>query len=214
MASSINALTGSGGGVVTTADASGVLQLQSNGTTVASVSSTGVDVTGNSTVSGTLNVTGTISSSGQIAALKSMTSQTSTTGTTVTFSSIPSWVKRITVALSGVAYTGGLSVQLGTSGGLVTTGYTAGSGIATNGNTTSVGAKSGGFGTEGTASTITGIWTIVNISGNTWVASWTWSNHGNQFGGGGGYIGLTGALTQVAAAAGAFTAGNINVLYE
>lgn len=42
MASTINATTASGGGVITTADASGVLQLQSNGTTIATISSTGL----------------------------------------------------------------------------------------------------------------------------------------------------------------------------
>ena len=50
MASSINASTTSG--IVQTADTSGILNLQSNGTTVASVSSTGVAVTGNITASG------------------------------------------------------------------------------------------------------------------------------------------------------------------
>ena len=50
MASSINASTSSG--IVQTADTSGILNLQSNGTTVASVSSTGVAVIGNITASG------------------------------------------------------------------------------------------------------------------------------------------------------------------
>ena len=42
MASTINASTTGGGGIVQTADASGVLQLQSNGTTIATISSTGL----------------------------------------------------------------------------------------------------------------------------------------------------------------------------
>ena len=50
MASSINASLTTG--LTTTADTSGILNLQSNGTTVASVSSTGVAVTGNITASG------------------------------------------------------------------------------------------------------------------------------------------------------------------
>jgi uncharacterized protein YhjY with autotransporter beta-barrel domain len=50
MASSINASTSSG--IVQTADTSGILNLQSNGTTVASVSSTGVAVTGTLSASG------------------------------------------------------------------------------------------------------------------------------------------------------------------
>ena len=42
MPSIINASTSGVGGVITTADASGVLQLQSNGTTIATISSTGL----------------------------------------------------------------------------------------------------------------------------------------------------------------------------
>lgn len=57
MASSINALTSSGGGVVTTADSSGVLNLQSNSTTIAAVSSTGLSVTGSITATGQINGT-------------------------------------------------------------------------------------------------------------------------------------------------------------
>ena len=52
MASSINASTGPGGGVATTADASGNLNLQSNGSTVVAVTSTGVAVTGTLSSSG------------------------------------------------------------------------------------------------------------------------------------------------------------------
>ena len=42
MASSINASTSGAGGVITTADATGTLQLQSGGTTIATISSTGI----------------------------------------------------------------------------------------------------------------------------------------------------------------------------
>lgn len=46
MASTINASTTGGGGVITTADASGVLNLQSNGVTMASISSSGFNLGG------------------------------------------------------------------------------------------------------------------------------------------------------------------------
>jgi hypothetical protein len=55
MASVISALTSGGGGISMTGDASGILNLNSNGTTVASVSSTGMAVTG------TLSATGAVS---------------------------------------------------------------------------------------------------------------------------------------------------------
>ena len=50
MASSINASTAGSGGVITTADNSGVLNLQSGGTTVATVSSTGFSTPANQTI--------------------------------------------------------------------------------------------------------------------------------------------------------------------
>jgi len=50
MASSINASTSGAGGVITTADNSGILNLQSNGTTVATVSSSGFSTPANQTI--------------------------------------------------------------------------------------------------------------------------------------------------------------------
>ena len=143
----------------------------------------------------------------------SSTSVATTSGTSVTYSNLPSWVKRITVAMNGVTASANFGVQLGTSSGLVTTGYVGGSGIAQNGNSTSVGGKSTGFYTEG-SSTITGLWTIVNFSGNTWTASWTWSNGSTQVGNGGGSIALGGVLTQLAINGGTFSAGAVNIFYE
>ena len=68
MASSINASTTSG--IVQTADTSGILNLQSNGTTVASVSSTGLAVTGTLSASGALTA---ISIGGNITQSNSVT---------------------------------------------------------------------------------------------------------------------------------------------
>jgi hypothetical protein len=55
MASSINASTSGAGGVITTADNTGILNIQSAGTTIAAVSSTGLAVTGTGSVSGDLS---------------------------------------------------------------------------------------------------------------------------------------------------------------
>ena len=59
MASTIAALTSGAGGISMTGDASGILNLNSNGTTVAAVSSTGVAVTGTLSSSGASTFTGT-----------------------------------------------------------------------------------------------------------------------------------------------------------
>jgi len=67
MASSINASTSGAGGVITTADNTGILNIQSAGTTVAAIASTGMAVTGTlsasgaATLSSTLGVTGNLS---------------------------------------------------------------------------------------------------------------------------------------------------------
>jgi hypothetical protein len=58
MASSINASTSGAGGVITTADNTGILNLQSAGTTVAAVSSTGVAITGTLSASGEATISG------------------------------------------------------------------------------------------------------------------------------------------------------------
>jgi len=57
MSSSISALTAGGGGVVTSADASGNLNLQSGTTTILALTSTGVAITGTLTSSGVLSAT-------------------------------------------------------------------------------------------------------------------------------------------------------------
>jgi hypothetical protein len=57
MASTIAALTSGAGGISMTGDASGILNLNSNGTTVAAVSSTGVAVTGTLAASGAVSGT-------------------------------------------------------------------------------------------------------------------------------------------------------------
>lgn len=59
--------------------------------------------------------------------LTSATAQATTSGTSKDFTSIPSWVKRITVMFNGVSTNGTNSpiIQLGDSGGIEATGYTA-----------------------------------------------------------------------------------------
>ena len=59
MASSINASTSGGGGIITTADASGNLNIQSGGSTVVAVTSTGATVTGTLAATGASTFTGT-----------------------------------------------------------------------------------------------------------------------------------------------------------
>ena len=108
--------------------------------------------------------------------IASGTAVASTSGTSINFTDIPAWVKRITVMFSGVS-TSGTSlqmIQLGDSGGVETTGYTAGSStfqptaIVTTNYTTGFTIK-----TDSVASTIMDGYITINLfssSTNTWVA--------------------------------------------
>jgi len=98
----------------------------------------------------------------------------SASGTSVDFTSIPSWVKRITVMFSGVS-TNGTSIplfRLGDSGGVETTGYLsaasaiAASTVATVNNTTGIAIYS-----VLAANILHGAAVFTLVSGNTWAAT-------------------------------------------
>lgn len=74
------------------------------------------------TINGSSSVT---INSGAVLGITSGTAQASTSGTSIDFTSIPSWVKRITVMFSGVSVSGtsAILLQLGTSSGVETSGY-------------------------------------------------------------------------------------------
>ena len=143
-------------------------------------------------------------------------------GTAIDFVGIPSWVKKITVIVSGISTNGSSipQIQLGTSSGIVTTGY-LGSGVGIASGTAAT-AMSSGFLTQsgGAATTIRhGIATICNISGNIWVCNGVFgiSNIADSsiFGG---TVSLSGVLDRIRFAAvnntDAFDAGSINIMYE
>jgi hypothetical protein len=192
MTATINASTSSG--IVQTADTSGDLALQSNGTTKLTVSSTGVNI-------GQFN--GGVITSG--------TAVASTSGTAITFTSIPSWVKRITVMLNNVSTNGNsvLLFQLGTSSGFQTTGYVTG-----GGNTTGISIPSSASASDNRF----GNCTFSLLGSNNWVASGSFVINGSTTSVATGGVTLTGTLTQIqlttANGTDTFDAGSINILYE
>jgi hypothetical protein len=146
---------------------------------------------------------------------------------TATFSSIPSWVKRIHLLFSDVSTTGADSfgIRVGTSGGIVSTGYLGANFRVSDGGTPSVAAFSTEFtivfaGSSGAASIYSGSLTLSNITGNTWVIGGTFAANAtgtnNRTGCLNGYIALAGALTQVQLVdiTAGFDAGSFNILYE
>jgi hypothetical protein len=147
------------------------------------------------------------------------TAVATTSGTNVTFTGIPSWVKRITMMLNGVAVNGAtvpaILIQIG-SGSLTTSGY------ASTGNTLVSGVSqtnsTSGFVYRGSggASTYNGIITVQNITGNTWVCTPIGSNTAaSQIFTGSGFIALGGTLDRIAlVTTDALNGGSVNISYE
>lgn len=145
-------------------------------------------------------------------------------GASVDFTSIPSWVKRITLMLNGVS-TNGTSdplIQLGDSGGVEITGYVAGAAVITAGS--SGFSSTAGFPISGSWSAsvvFSGIVTLVlqDAATNTWTAgvSGGRTDSSGAFTGGG-YKSLSATLDRVrittAGGVNTFDAGTINILYE
>ncbi len=195
MAVTLNASTSSG--FVQSADTSGEINLQSNGSTKLTVASTGV--------SGTI-VQGT--------------AVASTSGTSIDFTGIPSWAKTIRILFNGISTTGSsnLIVQIG-SGSVTTSGYASQAWAATGS-----GINTAGFIlTNGNAASNTIVSTILltNITSNTWVSS-ALLNVNNATSVGFQSVGnspnLSGALDRVrittVGGTDTFDAGTINIQYE
>ena len=155
-------------------------------------------------------------------AITSATVQASTSGTSIDFTSIPSWVKRVTVMFSGISTSGTspIQVQIG-AGSFVTSGY-LGSASEIRGSTDTINFTAG-FGisaTPVTANVHHGIMTIVNLTGTTWVASVAggFSDIQYSLAGGGSSGSLGGALDRVRITTvngtDTFDAGSINIMYE
>lgn len=93
-----------------------------NGITTPDLESTGPVIGTTGTFSGAVQASGVTTN---LYPLVSGTVVASTSGTSIDFTSIPSWVKRVTVMFSGMS-TSGTSlkqIQIGTSGGVQTTSY-------------------------------------------------------------------------------------------
>jgi len=171
--------------------------------------------------------TGTVVANNVNSAIVSGTAVASTSGTSIDFTSIPSWVKRITVMLNGVSWNNTASplIQLGDSGGIETTGY-----ISIGGGTSTAAGVAGAATTTGF--NILANWTsdvlftgsiiisLLDISTNTWAAQgnfgadssstdWAVFTSGTKS--------LSATLDRVRVTSSAvitFDAGTINILYE
>ena len=162
-----------------------------------------------------------VGGAGRASDLVSGTAVASTSGTSITFSSIPSWAKRITVMFNGVSTNGSsaILVQIG-SGSVTTSGYLASG--ASGGTTLTTSSFTTGFGINSVnaANVISGIATLALITSNTWCfsASLGYTSTNAMLLSGGNSPALSGALDRVVITTvngtDTFDAGSINILYE
>jgi hypothetical protein len=170
------------------------------------------------------NGTGTIAVNGVSTNIVSGTAVASTSGTSIDFTSIPSWVKRVTVMFNNVSLnsSGYIRLQLGVSGTPETTGYTSGSSlISSAGGVNYVSSTSGVdlFGASAAYAlngnivfTVLGsnIWTFTGSTTNTTTTVYTQNTAGSKT--------LAGTLNMIritsSTGTDTFDAGSINILYE
>jgi len=150
------------------------------------------------------------------------TAVATTSGTSVDFTSIPSWVKRITIMLSGISTNGtsNILIQIG-SGSVTTSGYSSSASVVTS-IVVSATSTAGILVTSSltAASVYSGNITLCLFGSNTWISSGTTSlvsNSGTHFCGGA-TPSLAGTLDRVRLTTvngtDTFDAGSVNILYE
>jgi hypothetical protein len=168
-----------------------------------------------------LELNGSTGVQGNSGAFVAGTAVATTSGTSIDFTGIPSWVKRITVVLQGVSTSGTSQeqIQLGTSGGVVTTGYTGQVG-QTNSAPPTTGITTGlrVVWDLTAASLLTGQAVFFQVSGNTWVGQGTTSRSDGLGQVSGTFITLGGTLDRIRLTTtngtDTFDAGSVNILYE
>ena len=156
--------------------------------------------------------------------LTSGTAVATTSGTAIDFTGIPSWAQRVTVMIAGVRETGTVPItfRLGTSSGVVATGYVGVQGYVGGGPAATHMSTGFEFYNDTASVTFSGafVLTLQDLSTNTWCVSGVvgavgGSPYSRLMGG---YIPLGGTLTQVrmttTTGTPTFNAGSINIMYE
>lgn len=173
------------------------------------VGSSELDLTANYDFTGTLTGTlGTLTNSGGV----------DVSGTaSVDFTGLPAGIKRIVVnfyGVSGASTDTGALIRLGTSSGIVTSGYGSISHWGGGGQSDTSGLYL--YGTH-TSNSINGIATINHIGNNIFVSSHSLMYNTSNGAFGGGYKDLGATLTQLRVSlvsGGNFDSGRINIMYE
>ena len=168
-----------------------------------------------------LTTNGSAASWGTVGGLTLATPVATTSGTSVTFTGLPSGIKRITVLLNGVSTngTGEKLITIGDSGGLETSGYVSAGGRIVS-TSPEVGYAGTGFILYSTRSSgvINGgiVLALENAATNTWIAYGTAGASTNASFIISGKKSLSAELTQLSFSMtpDSFDAGEINISYE
>ena len=163
-----------------------------------------------------------IGGAGRASSLVSGTSVASTSGTSIDFTSIPSWVKRITMVINGLSSNGTsiIGIRIG-SGSFDTTGYLGSVGATRSGGSANLNYSTNFSLIDGSTGTMTlyGTVTLTLLGSNTWVFAGTvgrTDTSGSYFYGG--IKVLSGTLDRVRLTTengtDTFDAGSVNILYE
>ena len=151
------------------------------------------------------------------------TAVASTSGTSIDFTGLPSWVKKITVMFNGVS-TNGTSIpliQLGDSGGIETTGYSAVAGAAASAGlwgTSTAGFPVGASSISTAANLLYGSMIFTTLGSNAWVGQGCFYASSGYSMSASGAKSTSDVLTQIRITTvngtDTFDAGTINILYE
>jgi len=194
-----------------------------NGATSGSITLAAPAVAGSSVITFPVG-TGTASVNGLSSNIVSGTAVASTSGTSITFTGIPSWVRRITVMLNAVSGSGtsNIIVQLG-AGSIEATSYSgsASASSGTNATTFSLQNSTGFLIAYDTSNAVTrsAIMTIALVGSNVWVSSVTSARTdaaGSSWGAGSKTLSGTLDRVRITTVNGTdtFDAGSVNILYE
>jgi hypothetical protein len=215
------------GMVITIQSTQQITALTLNGNTGQTVVGTAVQIVPNQPLSWVYRLANTTwypfaGGAGRASGLVTGTAVASTSGTSIDYTSIPSWVKRITVIFNDVSLSGtaALLVQIGDSGGIENTSYVS---YVINGASGSSSNTTGYIlinDPGAAASTYSGLVTICLVSGATWIEAGTVSRSGGPF-----VNSSAGSKTLSAApldrvrittsnGTDTFDAGSVNILYE
>ena len=209
-----------GGAVRVTGDLEGSGKLSASATVIAASFQTAGDISASGTVTGAAGKFDSIANSSAEERFNPNlgTAQATTSGTAFDFTSLPSWVTKIRVVFAGVSLSGNddILVQLGTSGGFVTSGYTSQSGnCGVNTNATS--SSSGMIILVSAADTCSGYMDLCLIDGTEWISSHATKISTQNGAAGGGDVDAGGVVTQIRvtrSGSNTFDAGKVNIIYE